>query len=218
MTRFFTLLLLGGLFAACGGVEGTEVDAKDAEAPVTEMKASEVYNVDAAASNVSWEGSKLIGGSHTGAIPVSDGQIMVSEGNIVGGKFSMDVTKLTNTDMPAAEGGDKLVGHLKSGDFFDVEKFPMAQFEITRVQPATDTEGITHNISGNLTLKGVSKNVTIPANVSMEGGMLKAAAPAFKIDRKEWGMEYGSGSIEGIAQDNIINDEVGLELMIVAKK
>jgi len=182
------------------------------------MKPSAVYNVDATASNVNWEGSKLVGGGHTGTIPVSDGQIMVSEGKIVGGKFTLNVAGLTNTDLPAAEGGDKLVGHLKSGDFFDTEKFPMASFDITKVQPAIDTEGITHNISGNLTLKGVSKNVTIPTNVSMDGDMIKAAAPAFVINRKDWGMEYGSSSIEGIAQDNIIKDEVGLELMLVAKK
>lgn len=207
------------MITACGGVEGTEVDASDAETPVTEMKPSAVYNVDASASVVNWEGAKLTGGSHTGTIPVSDGQIMVSDGKIVGGKFTMDIREMTNTDLaekPDAQA--KLVGHLKSADFFEVEKYPMAQFEITRVQPATDTEGITHNISGNLTLKGETKNVTIPTNVTMDGDMIKAAAPAFVIDRTDWNIEYGSGSLEGIAQDNIINDEVGLELMLVAKK
>lgn len=220
MTRFFTLLLLAVFFAACGGPEGTEVeasDAVDADATKTEMMASTVYNVDAAASNVNWAGSKP-GGTHTGTIPVNSGQLVVADGNIVAGKFTMDVRGLTNTDMPAAEGGDKLVGHLKSADFFDVEKFPMAQFEVTNVQAATDMEGITHKITGNLTLKGVSKSITIPANVSMDGGMIKAAAPAFVIDRMDWGIEYGNGSIAGLAQDKIIADEVGLELMIVAKK
>lgn len=219
MKRYFTLLLIGGLFAACGGSEGTEVEATDAvDAPVTEMKASVVYNVDAAASTLNWEGSKLTGDKHTGTMPVTDGKVMVSEGKIVGGKFSMDVRKMTNTDMPADDGGDKLIGHLKSADFFDVEKFPMAQFEITKVQPAIDMEGITHKISGNLTLKGMTKNVTIPTNVSMDGGMLKASAPAFVIDRKQWGMDYGSSSLADVAKDKAISDEVGLQLMLVAKK
>ena len=219
MRRYFSLLLIGGLFAACGGSEGTDVEASAAvDAPVTEMKASTVYNVDASASTLNWEGSKVTGDKHTGTMPLTDGQIMVSEGKIVGGKFSMDVRKMTNTDMPADQGGDKLIGHLKSADFFDVEKFPMAQFEITQVQPATDTEGITHNISGNLTLKGVTKNVTIPTNVSMDGSMLKASAPAFVIDRKEWGMTYGSSSLADTAKDKAISDEVGLELMLVASK
>lgn len=220
MTRFFTLLLLAVFFAACSGPEGTEVEASDAidtDATQTEMMASAMYNVDASASNVTWEGTKP-GGSHTGTIPVSDGQLIVADGKIVGGKFTMDVRKLTNTDMPADEGGDKLVGHLLSADFFDVEKHPMASFEIARVQPATDTEGITHNITGNLTLKGVSKAITIPANVSMDGDMIKAAAPAFVIDRMDWGIEYGNGSIAGLAKDKVIADEVGLELMLVAKK
>lgn len=218
MKKLFTILLLGGLFAACGGPEGTEVEATDAVDVVTEMKPSAVYNVDATASNVNWEGAKLVGEGHTGTIPVSDGQIMVAEGKIVGGKFTLNVAGLTNTDLPADKGGDKLVDHLKSADFFETEKFPVATFDITQVQPAVDAEGITHNISGNLTLKGVTKNVTIPTNVSIDGDMIKAAAPAFVINRKDWGMEYGSSSIEGIAQDRIIKDEVGLELMLVAKK
>lgn len=220
MTRFFTLLLLVAFFAACGGPEGTEVEASDAvdtDATKTEMMASTMYNVDASASTVNWEGSKP-GGSHTGTIPVNDGQLIVADGKIVGGKFSMDVRQLTNTDLPADEGGDKLVGHLKSADFFDVEKYPMAQFEIARVQPATGTEGVTHEITGNLTLKGVTKAVTIPANVSMDGNMIKADTPPFVIDRMDWGIEYGNGSIAGLAQDKVIADEVGLELMIVAKK
>lgn len=220
MKRILTLVLLGGLFAACGSeTQGTEVAASDAqETTQTEMKASTVYSVDASASTVNWEGTKVVGEGHTGTIPVTDGQLVVADGNIVAGKFTLNVTGLTNTDLPADEGGDKLVGHLKSADFFDVEKFPTASFEVTNVQPETGMEGITHKITGNLMLKGVSKSITIPANVSMDGDMIKAAAPAFVIDRMDWGIEYGNGSIAGLAQDKIINDEVGLELMVVAKK
>lgn len=220
MTRFFTLLLFVALFAACGGSEGSAVEAKDAvdaAAGVTEEMPSTVYNIDAAASTVSWEGTKVVGGGHTGGIPVTDGTLVIADNNIVAGRFTMDVRGLTNTDLTGEKAG-KLVGHLKSADFFDVEKFPMAQFEVTNVQPVSGTEGITHNVTGNLTLKGVRKSITIPANVSMDGDMVKATTPKFTIDRMDWGIEYGNGSIAGIAQDNIISDEVGLELNIVAKK
>lgn len=216
MTRFFSLLAIVALFAACGGPEGQAVEAGEAEA-VTEMVASAQYVVDPAASVVNWEGAKLAG-THTGTIPVSDGQIMIADGQLVGGKFTMDLRKLTNTDMPAEEGGDKLVGHLMSQDFFHVDSFPMADFVITQVQPAAEGTGYTHEISGNLTMKGQSRNVTIPANVSMEGDMLKASTPKFVIDRQQWGMTYGASSIAGIAADKVINDEVGLEIMLVANK
>lgn len=221
MTRFFILLLFAALFVACGGAEGTAVEASDAveaNAGTTTEMASTVYNLDASASSVSWEGSKLVGDSHTGGIPVTDGTIVIADNKIVAGRFAMDVRGLTNTDMPADKGGDKLVGHLKSADFFEVEKYPMAQFEVTNVQPVTDVEGVTHNVTGNLVLKGTAKSITIPANVSIDGDMVKASTPQFTINRMDWGIEYGNGSIAGLAQDRIISDEVGLQLNIVAKK
>ena len=223
MKRFFYLLAVTAMFAACSSPEGQEVDSSaavdvDAEDMKTTTMAAAQYNVDPAVSVVNWEGAKPTG-THTGTIPVTNGQLMVAGDKIVGGKFVLDIRQLTNTDMPAAEGGDKLVGHLKSADFFDVEKYPMADFTITQVQPITDSEdGRTHDITGNLTMKGETRSITVPATVSMDGGMLKAATPKFTIDRKEWGMNYGSSSIVGLAKDKMINDEVGLEIMLVANK
>lgn len=218
MRNLFLLLFLAALFTACGGPEGDAVTSGEAiEDENTEATAaSAVYNVDPAASMVSWEGSKL-GGSHTGNITVSDGRLMVSGDDIVAGSFTMDINTLTNTDMPAEEGGDKLVGHLKSADFFDVENHPTAQFEIKQVQPA-EGEGITHNLTGNLTMKGETRSVTIPAMVKMEGNTLTATTPKFVIDRNEWGMTYGNSSVAGLAQDKIINDEVGLQIKLKAMK
>lgn len=217
MKRFFSLLAIAAIFASCGGPEGQAVEASEAEETVTEMVPAAQFVVDPAASVVNWEGAKLAG-THTGTIPVADGQIMVAEGSLVGGKFTMDLRKLTNTDMPAADGGDKLVGHLMSADFFDVEKYPMADFVITQVQPAAEGAGHTHEVTGNLTMKGESRSITIPATVSMDGGMFKASTPKFTIDRQQWGMTYGASTIAGIAADKVINDEVGLEIMLVANK
>ncbi|MGB3801183.1 MAG: YceI family protein, partial [Lewinella sp.] len=107
---------------------------------------------------------------------------------------------------------------LKSGDFFDVEQHPTAMFEITGVTAVDGQDEYNHDITGNLTLKGTSRSITIPANITMNGDQITATTPDFVIDRTEWGMQYGSGSIAGIAQDNIINDEVGLNLSLVAKK
>ena len=134
MKRFFALIAISSLFVACGGPEGTAVesmDAVDAAAETTtELVSSAQYNVDPAASIVNWEGAKVAYG-HVGTIPVTSGQLMVAEGKIVGGKFSIDLRKMENTDIPEAEKRADLIGHLQGPDFFDTEKYPMAGFTIT---------------------------------------------------------------------------------------
>ncbi|MFK8161330.1 MAG: YceI family protein [Lewinella sp.] len=221
MKRFFALIAISSLFVACGGPEGTAVESKDAvdaaAETTTELVASAQYNVDPAASIVNWEGAKVAYG-HVGTVPVTTGQLMVAEGNLVGGKFSLDLRKMECTDIEDAEKNGKLIGHLMSPDFFDTEKFPMAEFTITQVQPAAADAGHSHNITGNLTMKGEERSITIPASVTMEGDMLKASTPKFTIDRNEWGVNYNSSSLEGIAKDNIINDNIGLQIELVAGK
>lgn len=218
MLRFLLLPLLALFVVACGP-SGTEVESSDAQSAENSEPVTASYSVDAQASTVNWEGTKLIGGGHTGTIPVAQGTLETNDGQLVGGKFTLDVAGLENTDLTEDDGKGKLEGHLKSEDFFDVAQYPTASFEITGVKPAAEASADhTHDITGNLTLKGNSRSITIPAAVSMDGDRIEATTPDFVIDRTEWGMQYGSGDIEGIAQDNIINDEVGLKLDLVAMK
>jgi polyisoprenoid-binding protein YceI len=221
MKRFFALIAITSLFVACGGPEGTAVESKDAvdaaAETITELVPSAQYDVDPASSIVNWEGAKIAYG-HTGTVPVTSGQLMVSKGNIVGGKFSLDLRNIENTDLTDAEKKAKLIGHLQSADFFDTEKFPMAEFTITQVQPAAADAGYSHDITGNLMMKGEERSITIPATVSMEGGMLKATTPKFTIDRTEWGVNYNNSGIAGIIKDDIINDNLGLQIELVAGK
>jgi polyisoprenoid-binding protein YceI len=217
MKNFFFLLTLATFLTACGGPEGQAVDSTEAEeTTTTEMVASAQYDVDPASSVVNWEGAKIAYG-HTGTLAVTNGQLMVSEGKIVGGKFALDMTKMASTDLEGKKAAD-LIGHLQGTDFFDVAKYPMANFVITQVQEATNEDGRTHDIKGNLTMHGESRSITIPANITMEGDMLKATTPKFTIDRTQWGVEFNSTGIEGLAKDKIINDNIGLEIMLVANK
>ena len=218
MLRLLFLPLLALLFVACGGPSGTEVESSEAQAAQNTEPVTASYSVDAQASTVTWEGAKKIGGGHTGTIPVAQGTLETNDGKLVGGKFTLDVTKLQNTDLTEDDGKGKLEGHLKSADFFDVEQYPNATFEITGVEMADDPDGnYNHTITGNLTLKGTSRSISIPALVSMDGNRVTATTPDFVIDRTEWGMQYGSGAL-GLAEDKIINDEVGLKLDLVAMK
>jgi polyisoprenoid-binding protein YceI len=113
-----------------------------------------------------------------------------------------------------------LEGHLKSPDFFDVAKYPTAKFEITKVEPYDSTKqksllvGATHLISGNLTLKDSTKNITFPAIVTASADAVTAEAN-FDIDRTQWGMNYKGPNNP---QDWMVQKEVNLKLKLSAKK
>ena len=221
LTKMQNTLLIGllSLFAiSCGGVEGEAVESGEAVETSTDMApTATVYTVDPTATQIRWEGSKLIGSdNHRGTINVQSGALQFLEGNLTGGEFVIDMTSLTDTDLEPGNGKEKLEGHLKSEEFFHVEEYPTATFTIAGAEPVAGQEGITHQITGNLTMKGNTRSVTIPANVTVQNGTLSATTPQFVIDRTEWGVNYGSGTLAGIAQDNIIRDEVGLKLNIKA--
>ena len=218
LVSFLFVLLL----VACGP-KGKKVEATDAKAPAAATNPAPsastngiaTYNVNKGMLN--WTGSKLIGtSSHSGTISVALGDLRAKGDNIVSGQFTIDMASIMNTDMEPSKGKEKLEGHLKNADFFDVANHPIATFVVTGSAPATGVEDATHNITGNLTIKGVEKSITIPANVAVVGNKLTAVTPSFKIDRTQWGIEYGSGSIAGLAKDKIISNDIALVLNLEA--
>jgi polyisoprenoid-binding protein YceI len=174
------------------------------------------YSIDVAGSTIGWIGTK-VGGQHNGTFNLAEGSLVVSEGNLAGGNFSIDMTSVTVLDLQD-DNKPKLEGHLKSADFFAVDSFPKASFEITDVKPfdaATMTsklEGATHLISGNLTMRGATKNVTFPAIVTIEGNQVMAQAD-FNIDRSEWGVNFKGPNNPA---DWVIAKEVNLKLDVKA--
>lgn len=206
-------LVLSFAIACSNAPEGEKVAAKEAKEAPAAPASAQVFQVNTDQSVVKWVGSKPTG-THEGTLKLSSGVINVQGGNIVGGDFAFDMTSIKNTDLPAEKQGD-LEGHLMAGDFFEVEKFPAGSFKITEVKAGSDVADATHSITGNLTLKGITKSVTLPASIRMGDNGLKAVTPAFTIDRTEWDIVYASAGI-GTIKDNIINDEIGLTLEIMA--
>ena len=206
---------------ACNNAPEEAIEANDAE-EVEEVEASHTYALVTDGDEVMWEGYKTYAdGAHQGTIQVSEGEFRVEGSDIVGGTFVIDMNSIDNKDLAEnAEYKGKLEGHLKSPDFFSVEEYPTATFTITSVEPATGAEnGATHNIKGNLKMRDQEKNITIPATVIMEGDMMTITTPEFVIDRTNWGVEYGSEtSIEGLAKDKAIADNIKLKLDLKAKK
>lgn len=216
LVSFFSILLV----FACG-TEGKKVEAKDAIDTKTTAPAPSASASGAAANftvnkgTLTWTGSKLVGtSSHTGTIDVTLGDIKTKGDKITGGQFVIDMTSIKNTDLPAEKQGN-LEGHLKNADFFDVAKYPKATFLIVGVAPSTEADA-SHNVTGNLTMKGITKSITFPADIAIVGNKISAVSPAFKIDRTQWGIEYGSNSIAGIAKDKIIDNDISLVLTLEA--
>ena len=140
---------------------------------------------------------------------ISSGKIILDEeGNLSGGNFVIDMNSIDVQDLEG-EYKEKLTGHLKSDDFFDVENHPEAKFEITSVAKA-ETEGHLL-ISGNLTLRGVTKNITFDAQINnvTEGNF--AATADFNIAREDFGVSYAGKA------DDLISKEINIKIDLIAK-
>jgi len=216
-----SLFLLTGAFAlaftACNNNAET-VEATEA-VEVQEVVAAP-YTV-ASGAQINWVGNKpfVENYGHNGTIDITSGTMMVDNGNLAGGEFTIDMNTIIAADMVGNENYDKLVGHLKSDDFFAVEQYPTAKFEITAVTAEANAElGTSHKISGNLTMRDVTKNITFDANVTTTDNSVSIAAPAFKIDRKNWNVMFGSTGIAGLAKDKLIADDIQLSFEISATK
>jgi len=171
-------------------------------------------NVDVTASNIVWTGYKVTG-KHTGTIKVKSGTVQFTNGQLSGGAFEVDMNSITCTDQEG-EWAAKLVGHLKSDDFFGVSKFPTSKFVITRVIPQ-DTKG-NYKIIGNLTIKETTKEVKFLANLAETANGTVTATGKLTIDRSEFNVRYGSGSFFDGLGDKTIYDEFDLGITLVAKK
>lgn len=212
------ILALAIMLAACAGPEGEKVEATDAvETPVATSAEKVSVIVDTDASIVNWVGAKLIGDQHTGTIGIAEGQLMTTGSELTGGTFVIDMTSMAVTDDTPDAGKAKLIGHLSTGDFFEVDKYDTATFEITGVEAVTGKEGVTHNITGNLTMKDITKSITIPATVKMDESGISAITPQFTIDRTEWGVAYGSATAAGALKDKAISDDIALQINLVTK-
>ena len=223
-TSFFTvsILALAAAVSSCGGNSGEAIEATEA-IEVEEVSAAATYMVEAG-STLHWEGFKTYApAKHDGLITITEGSIMTEGSEIVGGLFTIDMNSIALNDMqPENEYYGKLVGHLKSDDFFNTEMFPASKFEITSVEASVGEGGNTHLISGNLTMRDVTKNITFPAKVMMHDDMIHLSAPSFTIDRTQWNVMFNStntlGDLTDKVKENLIDHNIKLDLDLKATK
>ncbi len=211
MNRYLICALLSIILISCGS-RGAADKAEAGEAQrvkKTEQAATEL-TVNTTLSKINWKGFKP-GGGHHGTLSLKGGMVNMKNGALVGGHFVIDMNTIIDEDLDA-ENSKKLIGHLKSPDFFDVAKYPVSEFVITSLLPGGSEP--TQEITGNLTMKGVTKSISFVADIAVNAGKLTATTSAFTIDRTQWGVNYGSKNIFKNLADSFINDEMEVQIVI----
>lgn len=168
------------------------------------------YSLNGIKSTLYWEGSKP-GGTHHGTIEVINGTA-VSDGKLISeGSFEIDMNSIRNEDVERDEMRDKLVNHLKSEDFFYTEKYPKASFVITEVNALS---GDRQQITGDLTIRGITHEISFPAQITMDDQMIHAKTEEIVLDRTRWEVNFKSKSIFAGLKDSFIKDEMIVKLDI----
>lgn len=208
--KFLSFLAISAFALYSCGSEGADNEVTDESANTETNEASteaKAYSVNLEESVIMWVGKKEIGDSHNGTVSLESGSLKIKDGKVTGGEFVVDMTSMKNEDLEDAEYNQKLIGHLMSPDFFSVDSFPTSTFLITSV---SDT-----SVTGDLTVKGITKKYDIPYTIS-EDGQTVTIEGAFALDRAKYDVKYGSSSFfEGLG-DKIISDLIDLKIKIVA--
>ncbi|GGG29215.1 hypothetical protein GCM10011344_32600 [Dokdonia pacifica] len=215
-TLAITAILISTI--ACKGDQKNETDATNAKDVATPEAQATTYNVDTAASTISWVGSKP-SGTHQGTIAVQSGAMQVASDNTITGSFVIDMNTITVTDLEG-DGKASLEAHLKGAaegkedHFFNVAKHPTASFEVTGI---SEKEGV-KMMDGNLTIKGITKNITFPVAYTVGGETMTLGSKPFTIDRTKWGIEFMSKSVFDDLKDKFISDDMEITISIKATK
>lgn len=211
MRKYLILMILVFSIAIIGctseKIEGSDNQVGENSNVVTastqEMFLEDVsYTIDTEKSVLKWHGEKIVGNSHDGTVPIKSGYFMSQSGEF-SGEFVMDMKAMTAD-------GDGILNHLKSADFFDVENYPESILSVKNIK----YESGEYIVVADLTIIGVTNEITFPVNFEESGNTLIADAK-FSIDRTRWGIEYSSGSIFSELGDKAIRDNIDYQLELV---
>ena len=207
----YSILIIAPLFFSCGGPV-KEGNKNNALAGSISLHVGDEKNfiIDTKESVIAWTGSS-VHGKQQGYANISKGELMIENGQLMGGAVEIEMNKIEG---PGHSKDNNLINHLKDPDFFDVKKFPFSTITITRVASINAEE---KEITGNLTIKGITHPVTFPVKMEVKDGIVKASGKLV-IDRTEWGVRYKSGKFFDNLKDQAISDSIEFLITIVAKK
>ena len=167
-------------------------------------------------SQVEWIGRKIIG-QHNGTLQLGSGYLLVHEGKVLEGSFAVDMTTLTNLDLEDGSLKKTLENHLRSDDFFSIDKYPVSRFKIGKVTPipAARPGEPNHIVEGVLQIKNIANRIEFPAYIDVREGQLSANAE-IDVDRTRWDIRYGSGKFFQGLGDRLIRDHFTLKITLTA--
>ena len=204
------LLLLLILASTCVDKSNSEVQKALVHSQQTPAKPTgkeiDTLKLDLEQSKLLWKGTKMRGmGGHEGEVSINRGFLLRDKAGLIGGKFEIDMTRITITDIPLTDPIPikNLTEHLMDSDFFDVDKFPTSSFEISGI--STQSSEIME-VSGKLTIRGIANNITFSA---IQNG--NSITTRFLIDRFDWNIAF-----EGSWSDRTLVDrEIEFRIMLV---
>ena len=178
----------------------------DCASPTTTLR------VDTIVSVVNWRGTKFAGrGKHEGIVRVSSGTLDLCDGVLWGGRFTLDMRTIEVTDIPESDPVPRarLRNHLMSDDFFAVETYPEATFEIGQVDALP---GDSLHLQGTLTMRGVSEGIAFGTDVSTSTPDRFQAAARFTLDRQRWGVAFRGSELT----NDLVDDDIALDVHLHA--
>ncbi|KKQ35961.1 MAG: YceI family protein [Candidatus Nomurabacteria bacterium GW2011_GWB1_37_5] len=206
------VLIVLGVFAYKGfnGAQTKSIDQNNME----NLSKGGNFEFDAEKSVVRWQGKKtlILNYVDQGTIKLKSGFLTVEDGKITSGDLSIDMSTVSAVKTGKGEGESFLSKHLMSPDFFDAEKYPTADFKMTKAEVLNDGS---YKIDGVLTIKGITKPISILSKISMADSTVKIEGK-IELDRTEWDVRYGSGKFFQNLGDAIIGDMFTLEFDLVA--
>jgi polyisoprenoid-binding protein YceI len=176
----------------------------------TKAMETQNFKVVSSESDINWTGRKVTG-AHNGTIDIKAGSLEVNDGKLKAGSFSIDTTSIKILDITDPATNTQFAGHLFSEDFFATERYPEATFEITDVvQTGTNSQ-----ITGNLTIKGITHPVNFPADVNITKESITASGKIL-VDRTRYDMKFRSGNFFLNLGDTLIYNDFELEVKLTA--
>ena len=187
------------LVSSCGNTETKKIE------PTLEVQeldsVLQSLNINTSTSSVEWKGVMVGIYSHNGFVSIKEGNLVYQGNSITGGSITIDMETMTQSDSLYKTEENKLVAHLESPDFFDVDNFPTATFEITSSDLGTN------KVYGNLTVKGITDSEVVE-NVIFDVET-KSATGTLKFDRQKYGVTY-----KGSKKDMLVGDEVEMTISL----
>lgn len=201
------------LFFGCRGPVKEENKNNASTSPLSlHIGNKKYFIIDTKESVVNWKGAMEIGSnSHSGYVDISKGELRVENGELIGGTVEVNMNTIKDEKRRDDSG---LIQHLKDPDFFDVKNFPISTIILSKAASST---GGNNNVTGDLTIKGITHPVNFPAKIEVKDGIAKMDGKLV-IDRTKWDIRYKSGKFYDNLANEAISDSIEFNIKIIARK